>query len=439
MMAEITTAYCNRCGVPHHAEIIASKGGLVGVVHCPEGELHHPLTSNAALFQRFRIQAGASFIAPPPYALRPVIHYVSITTACNMHCSVCIANACRGTRDARFLPFDEIVLRATRARAGGARLLHLFGGEPTLHPDLPGIVRRLAGLGLNVAIASNGLRLGAEPDLAPALKSAGLSRVSLQFDSLDEAVLARMGRGWLDEKRRAVNLCLNAGLKTGLNCVVTRHNLSGVADLFRFAVDAGPGLHHVTFCGAAPMGRYELAPDDCSDREEIIGALAAAPEPARPDADDFQPLPSFRAWRLQLHPDCGAHALYVRTPNGAWPMNRIVDMPRLYRLLAANRLPPSPFSRTLIPAAMLLGCIRRGRCGETRRALTGLLRGDPAYSLLNVGIANYKGAVFLNTRRLARCASVFHTAAGTVPGCLHYLTGPRFAGSHARELANGGC
>ena len=72
-----------------------------------------------------------------------------------------------------------------------------------MHPDLLAIVERLAKMGLSVAMVSNGYRLGREPELARSLKEAGLSRVCLQFDSLDEDTLQTLHRAHLPEKMAA--------------------------------------------------------------------------------------------------------------------------------------------------------------------------------------------------------------------------------------------
>jgi cyclic pyranopterin phosphate synthase len=89
------------------------------------------------------------------------------------------------------LSFDEIE-RLARLFAGlGVRKLRLTGGEPLLRRDLPDLVRRLTALdGIDdVALTTNGLRLAAQ---AHALKEAGLHRVTVSLDSLDDEVFGRM-------------------------------------------------------------------------------------------------------------------------------------------------------------------------------------------------------------------------------------------------------
>ena len=73
----------------------------------------------------------------------------------------------------RFLPVEEVVRRAEVAKRGGARILHLIGGEPTMHPELLTIVEELSQMGLRLAVISNGFRLGREPELSQRLRRLG--------------------------------------------------------------------------------------------------------------------------------------------------------------------------------------------------------------------------------------------------------------------------
>src|SRR5260370_34993755 len=105
----------------------------------------------------------------------------------------------------RFLPKGELLTPAefeTVARAAvsvGFRKFRLTGGEPTLRLDLIEIVERLARVpGVHgLALTTNALLL---PELAPALKRAGLNRIKVHLDSLDAAALARQSRWCSFEK-----------------------------------------------------------------------------------------------------------------------------------------------------------------------------------------------------------------------------------------------
>ena len=93
---------------------------------------------------------------------------------------------------AEILTFEEIerVARVCFRLGLGVRKLRLTGGEPLLRHDLPGLVRRLAATGVaDLALTTNGSLLAAQ---AAALAAAGLGRVSVSLDSLDDTVFRAM-------------------------------------------------------------------------------------------------------------------------------------------------------------------------------------------------------------------------------------------------------
>jgi cyclic pyranopterin phosphate synthase len=71
----------------------------------------------------------------------------------------------------------------------GVRKLRITGGEPLLRRDLPRLIEMLASLGVEIALTSNGVLL---PRLSAALKGAGVTRVTVSLDALDEAVFQRV-------------------------------------------------------------------------------------------------------------------------------------------------------------------------------------------------------------------------------------------------------
>src|SRR3990167_3345114 len=125
---------------------------------------------------------------------------ISVTDRCNFRCPYCMPAEIFGDRY-EFLPkqailsFEEIE-RLTRIFLGlGVRKIRITGGEPLVRAQLPDLVRRLASLAgaRDLALTTNGFLLA---DLAEPLEKAGLRRVTVSLDSLDEAVFARMnGRG----------------------------------------------------------------------------------------------------------------------------------------------------------------------------------------------------------------------------------------------------
>ena len=121
---------------------------------------------------------------------------VSVTDRCNFRCTYCMPKEVFG-RDYRFLPHPQIltfeeIARVVRIGVGlGVRKVRITGGEPLLRRDLPDLVamlRRIEGIE-DLTLTTNGSALA---KLAPALKAAGLDRVTVSLDSLHEEAFRAM-------------------------------------------------------------------------------------------------------------------------------------------------------------------------------------------------------------------------------------------------------
>jgi cyclic pyranopterin phosphate synthase len=121
---------------------------------------------------------------------------ISVTDRCNFRCTYCMPKEVFG-RAYKFLGRDELlsfeeITRLTRIFvANGVEKVRLTGGEPTVRRGLPKLIEMLAGIdGLrDLTLTTNGSRLR---EMAPALRSAGLHRVTVSLDSLDDAVFRAM-------------------------------------------------------------------------------------------------------------------------------------------------------------------------------------------------------------------------------------------------------
>jgi len=134
----------------------------------------------------------------------------------------------------------------------GLRLVRITGGEPLLRPDIVEWVGALSTLGVETAMTTNGQLLA---PLAAALREAGLGRVNVSLDTLDEERFARMCGGRLQETLRGIEVARAAGLaplKT--NTVVLRGwNEDGLCDIARYGFERGlePRFLEVMEIGAA--------------------------------------------------------------------------------------------------------------------------------------------------------------------------------------------
>ena len=123
---------------------------------------------------------------------------ISVTDRCNFRCVYCMPKEVFG-HDHRFLDrkelldFEEITRVARAAVALGVQKLRLTGGEPLVRRDLEQLIAMLAELDVDLTLTTNASLL---PRKAQALADAGLDRITVSLDAMDDTDLPR------DERRR---------------------------------------------------------------------------------------------------------------------------------------------------------------------------------------------------------------------------------------------
>jgi cyclic pyranopterin phosphate synthase len=192
---------------------------------------------------------------------------ISVTDRCNFRCPYCMPAEVFGERY-QFLPrpevltFEEIERLARLFVSLGAKKIRLTGGEPLVRHDLPLLVSRLAAIpGVDdLAMTTNGFLLA---EHAQALRDAGLRRVTVSLDSLDEAVFRKMaGREYSVER---VLAGIAAAERVGLapikiNCVVQRGvNDHTLVDLARHFRGSGHTLRMIEFMDVGTLNRWDLS------------------------------------------------------------------------------------------------------------------------------------------------------------------------------------
>src|SRR5471032_1753579 len=120
---------------------------------------------------------------------------ISVTDRCNFRCPYCMPKEVFGPgylflRDPQLLTLAELTRIVRAFRTLGVEKVRLTGGEPLLRADVPELVRVLKqDLGVpDVALTTNGWLL---EKLAPALRAAGLDRLNVSVDSLDDKMAGR--------------------------------------------------------------------------------------------------------------------------------------------------------------------------------------------------------------------------------------------------------
>lgn len=153
---------------------------------------------------------------------------LSVTDRCNFRCRYCMPEEIFGA-DYPFLPaenilsFDELE-RLTRLFASlGVKKVRITGGEPLLRKGLPDLINRLKQIeGIDdIAITTNGSLLKKH---AEALSKAGLSRVTVSLDSLDEVRFQELNgnRGSVKRVLEGIEAAALAGISVKINMVVQK-------------------------------------------------------------------------------------------------------------------------------------------------------------------------------------------------------------------------
>lgn len=220
---------------------------------------------------------------------------VSVTDRCNIRCFYCMPE-----EQVQFKPreailrFEEIE-RFVRVAVGlGVRRVRITGGEPLVRAGLPTLVRQLAAIrGLDdLAMTTNGLLLS---DQAEVLRAAGLRRVNISLDTLNEDTFRLISRrDGLDRVLAGIETALRVGFdKVRLNTVALRGITEDeVVALVEFARTSGLELRFIEFMPLDADGNWhseQVLPGAAirAQIEQRFGPLVPAPrsDPSQPAID----------------------------------------------------------------------------------------------------------------------------------------------------------
>ena len=224
---------------------------------------------------------------------RPVTDLrVSVTDRCNLRCGYCMPRELFGA-DHAFLPRSELLSfeeleRLVAVFAGlGVRKVRLTGGEPLLRRELPELVAGLRAIGAieDLALTTNGTLL---PQLAADLAAAGLDRVTVSLDALDDATFKAVGDTPLPVTSvlDGIGAAQAAGLGVKINTVLQRGtNDEQIAPLAGWARDAGVVLRFIEFMDVGTSNGWDRS--GVVPATEVVDVLARhwplePVEPSRP-------------------------------------------------------------------------------------------------------------------------------------------------------------
>jgi GTP 3',8-cyclase len=226
---------------------------------------------------------------------------ISVTDRCNFRCVYCMPKEVFG-RDYRFLDrrellsFEEIERLARAFVPHGVEKIRITGGEPLVRRDLELLVEKLAAIdGLDLTLTTNGALL---PQKASLLRDAGLRRVTVSLDSLDEDVFAAMNDVDFPVQRvlDGIDAAAAAGLPVKVNMVVKRGlNEESILPMARLFRERGHILRFIEYMDVGHSNGWRM--DDVVPAAEIVAAIdAELPiEPVEPN----YPGEVARRWRYR--------------------------------------------------------------------------------------------------------------------------------------------
>jgi len=196
---------------------------------------------------------------------------ISVTDRCNFRCTYCMPKTKFGTdypflSQAEFLSFDEITRVARAVIDLGVEKIRLTGGEPLLRKNIERLIEQLAtlttldGTPIDLTLTTNGAALAQR---AAGLKQAGLQRVTVSLDALDDATFARMND--VDYPVHAVLAGIDAAANVGLapvkiNMVVQRGvNDHQIVPMARHFKGSGHILRFIEFMDVGTTNGWRLA------------------------------------------------------------------------------------------------------------------------------------------------------------------------------------
>ena len=204
---------------------------------------------------------------------------VSITDRCNFRCVYCMPKEVYG-RDYTFLPRRDLLTFEEIARLAGvfARLglekIRLTGGEPLIRRDVERLVEMLASIpGLDLTLTTNGALLAQK---AQALRDAGLGRITVSLDSLDDEVFRAMNDVDFPVQTvlEGIDSAAAAGLPVKVNVVVKRGvNEDSVLPMARRFRDQGHVVRFIEYMDVGHTNGWRLA--DVVPAADIVAAIDA--------------------------------------------------------------------------------------------------------------------------------------------------------------------
>ena len=205
---------------------------------------------------------------------------ISVTDRCNFRCTYCMPKEIFGSdyqflERSQILTFEEITRLARIFVRHGVSKIRLTGGEPLVRRDLHRLVSMLSTISdLDLTLTTNGSLLARQ---AQALKDAGLKRVTVSLDSLDDKIFKAMNDVDFPVQKvlDAMDIAANVGLgPIKVNMVVKRGlNESSILPMARYFREKGYILRFIEYMDVGHTNGWRM--DDVVSASEIVKMIDA--------------------------------------------------------------------------------------------------------------------------------------------------------------------
>lgn len=271
---------------------------------------------------------------------------ISVTDRCNFRCTYCMPKSVFGT-DYAFLPqssllsFEEIERLVRIFIDHGVEKIRLTGGEPLLRRHLERLIEKLAclqtreGQPLDLTLTTNGSLLARK---ARALRDAGLQRVTVSLDAIDDAVFRQMNDVDFPvaDVLEGIDAARDAGLApVKVNMVVKRGvNDTQIVPMARHFRGSGHILRFIEFMDVGASNGWQM--DDVVPSAEVVGRIHAA-HPLRSLEANYQGEVAERWTYQDGQGEIGVISSVTRPFCGGCTRARLSTEGRLYTCLFAER------------------------------------------------------------------------------------------------------
>ncbi len=267
---------------------------------------------------------------------------ISVTDRCNFRCPYCMPAEIFHERyeflaRSELLSFEEITRLTKLIVESGAHKVRITGGEPLLRRGIHDLIAQLAQItGIaDLTMTTNAYTL---PQHAENLRAAGLRRITISLDSLDEKIFQAMNGVHASVARvlRGIEAAEAAGLSPiKINCVVQRGiNDHTLVDLARYCKERGYIVRFIEYMDVGTMNGWCL--DDVVPAREIVARIHDA-LPLEPVARNYAAETALRFRYLDGEGEIGVIASVTQPFCGACSRLRVSAKGELFTCLFANQ------------------------------------------------------------------------------------------------------